>query len=58
MSAIEQLLETQKIELEKAIAHLDYSYHKARKLSFDVSSLYDEALETWGSFAVRFFSCV
>ena len=54
MSSMQQLQSVQKRKLQKAIAHLEYSYNKVKKLSSDAASLDDESLETWESFAARF----
>ena len=44
----------QEIKLQKAIAHLQYTYEKIQKLPDDCSQMDEEQLETWESFAVRF----
>jgi hypothetical protein len=53
-SQYQELLETQKRKLKKAIEHLEYSYQKVLKLSEDAALLDEEGLETWESFAARF----
>lgn len=54
MSSIEELQAIQKRKLNKAISHLEYSYHKVKQLPCDVANLDDETLETWESFSARF----
>jgi hypothetical protein len=54
MSTREQFLQEQRNKLLKAIEHLDYSYKKIIKLPIDPSTLDEEELETWESFAARF----
>lgn len=54
MTEKQNLLAQQWQKLEKAQAHLDYSYQKVKSLSDDVQSLDDESLEVWESFAIRF----
>lgn len=41
-------------DLKKSLSHLEYSYAKVAKMSADVASLDEEALETWESFSARF----
>lgn len=54
MSNINDYLEEQKVRLQKALAHLDYSYKKVQALPIDLTDLDEETLETWESFAARF----
>jgi len=54
LSSIQTLQMAQKRKLEKAIAHLEYSYDKVKNLPIDVAGLDNETLENWESFSVRF----
>ncbi len=54
MQHCEELLPEQQRKLEKALAHLEYSYQKVQTLPTEVEALDDETLETWESFATRF----
>lgn len=54
MSIYDDLLVSQKQKLQKALAHLAYSYQKILQLPEDVTQLDEEELETWESFAARF----
>ncbi len=40
-------------KLEKAIQHLDYSFHKIQNLSDNLTDMDDEIMETWESFISR-----
>jgi len=50
----EQLLKQQQEKLQKALAHLEFSYKKVKAMSSDLKNLDDESLEIWESFAIRF----
>lgn len=54
MNATSVLFEEQKSKLEKAIAHLDYSFKKVKTLSADPEKLDEESLAVWESFVARF----
>lgn len=47
MNATSVLFEEQKSKLEKAIAHLDYSFKKVKTLSADPEKLDEESLAVW-----------
>ncbi len=49
-----KLLDQYKVQLKKALVHLEYSYEKAQKISLLPSELTEEELETWESFSARF----
>jgi len=53
MSHLAQL-EQVKVKLQKALAHLEYSYHKIQTLPQQMDQLDEESLETWESFIARF----
>jgi hypothetical protein len=50
----QELLQSQKNKLLKALAHLEYSYHKVQSLPEKIEELDEESLETWESFCARF----
>ena len=54
MTNYEVLLTMQKRKLDKAIAHLAYSYKKIQNLPSNPDILDEESMETWESFASRF----
>ena len=48
------LLQLQRDKLNKALAHLDYSYKKVTPLPTEETKLNEETLEIWESFCARF----
>lgn len=54
MPDIPAYIANQKSRLKKALAHLEYSYNKVKKLPVNPEQLDDETLEVWESFAARF----
>lgn len=54
MSRFDEILEEQKKKLKKAMAHLDYSYEKIRKLSVTLNSLNEDQLADWEAYSARF----
>lgn len=50
----QELLDSYRSKLLKAIGHLEYSYQKVAKLPFEFKMLDEESLETWESFLARF----
>jgi hypothetical protein len=50
----QQLLETLREKLEKALAHLEYSASRTSNLSTDLNSLSEQELADWESYTSRF----
>jgi len=50
----DELVEKYKNQLEKSLAHLNYSYNKVSSLKTDLQQLDDEQLEAWEGFMARF----
>ncbi|PWU20650.1 MAG: hypothetical protein C5B49_03910 [Bdellovibrio sp.] len=51
---LHQILRESMQELRQAVAHLEYSYDKARILTREKDRLDEESLETWEGFVSRF----
>lgn len=49
-----ELLDSYKLKVRKALHHLAYSFAKVQKLSDEPTSLSEDQLETWESYASRF----
>jgi hypothetical protein len=49
-----ELLDKYLLQMKKAISHLEYSYNKVQRLSYDLSKLSEEELESWEGFSSRF----
>ncbi len=54
MTDYKTLLQQQRDKLNKALAHLEYSYKKVMPLPTEEKKLNEETLEIWESFCARF----
>ena len=54
MDKLQDLLDETRVQLVKAIDHLEYSFNKIKRLDIIEASKDDESLETWESFCARF----
>jgi hypothetical protein len=54
MKDYKTLLQQQRDKLNKALAHLEYSYKKVASLPTEENKLNEETLEVWESFCARF----